>query len=121
VAVANGDRLTCPSSCADLPIIVGSKDFTFDYYGLSLGLYDMVLGIQWLESLRPILWDFARHTMGFVCNGRCIFWATVPTTLEHAVLSPPTTGLREDLLLQFGPLFETLTGLPPENERNHHI
>jgi hypothetical protein len=82
VAVANGDRLTCPSSCADLPIIVGSKDFTFDYYGLSLGLYDMVLGIQWLESLRPILWDFARHTMGFVCNGRCIFWATVPTTLE---------------------------------------
>jgi hypothetical protein len=29
----------------------------------------MVLGIQWLESLGPILWDFRNRTMAFVWNG----------------------------------------------------
>jgi hypothetical protein len=121
VAVANDDRLTCPGSYVDLPITIGPEDFTIDCYGVSLGSYDMVLGIQWLESLGPILWDFARHTMGFICNGRRIFWTVVPTALELAILLPPTIDLLEDLLLQFEPLFETPTGLPPERERSHHI
>jgi hypothetical protein len=38
-------------------------------YGLSLDSYKMVIGIQWLESLRPILWDFASRTMAFVHDG----------------------------------------------------
>jgi hypothetical protein len=30
---------------------IGGKMFSMDCYGLSLGSYDMVLGVQWLESL----------------------------------------------------------------------
>jgi hypothetical protein len=85
VAVANGDRLTCPGSCADLHISISSKDFAIDCYGLSLGSYDMVLHIQCLESLSPILWDFAHRTMGFVRNGHRIFWTTASSTPELTV------------------------------------
>jgi hypothetical protein len=45
VAVANGDRLTSPGSYADLQITVGEEDFHIDCYGLSLGSYDMLLGV----------------------------------------------------------------------------
>jgi hypothetical protein len=40
----------------------------------------MVLGIQWLESLGPLLWDFERHTMAFIHDGHRIMWAMADTT-----------------------------------------
>jgi hypothetical protein len=55
VVVANGDRIDSPGCCRDIDIAIGGELFRIDCYGLSLGSYDMVLGVQWLESLRPIL------------------------------------------------------------------
>jgi hypothetical protein len=49
--------------------VVDDEPFDIDCYRLALGTYDMVLGIQWLESLGPILWDFRNRTMAFVWNG----------------------------------------------------
>jgi hypothetical protein len=59
--------------------------------------------------------------MGFVRNGRHIFWTAALSTPELTVLSPPMIDLLDDLLLLFRPLFETPTGLPPEREHGHHI
>jgi predicted aspartyl protease len=66
VAVANGDHVASPGCCRNLRIEVGKEPFYINGYGLSLGSYDMVLGVQWLESLGPILWDFGCRTMAFV-------------------------------------------------------
>jgi hypothetical protein len=120
-AVANGDRLICPDSCSDMQIIINSKVFGIDCYGLSLGSCDMVLGVQWLESLGPILWDFARRTMGFVHNGHRIFWTAATLTPELSAITSASSDLFEELLLQFAPIFEEPTGLPPEGERSHRI
>jgi hypothetical protein len=65
MAIANGDRLSCTGRYPNLAIWIGAKPFTINYYGLSLGSYKMVLGIQWLESLGPIVWDFVSRTMAF--------------------------------------------------------
>jgi hypothetical protein len=54
VAVVNSECLTSPGYCQALDVIAGGKAFSIDYYGLALGTYEMVLGIQWLESLGPI-------------------------------------------------------------------
>jgi hypothetical protein len=79
VTVANGDRLTSPGCCQDLAIKIGDEAFSLDCYGLMLGTYDMVLGVQWLESLGPILWDFQQRTLAFVRNGHHVVWmAAVP-------------------------------------------
>jgi hypothetical protein len=66
VAVANGERLTSPGSCQNLRICIEGELFDIDCYGLTLGSFDMVLGIQWLESLGPILWDLGSRTVGEV-------------------------------------------------------
>jgi hypothetical protein len=76
IAVANDDRLTSPSRCQGLHLNVVGEVFRIDCYGLALESFDTVLGVQWLESLGPILWDFSHRTMAFVRNGRHICWTT---------------------------------------------
>jgi hypothetical protein len=50
----------------DLNVSIGNEQFIIDCYGLSIDSYDMVLGVQWLESLGSVLWDFASRTIAFV-------------------------------------------------------
>jgi hypothetical protein len=69
IAVANGDRVSSPDCCRDLCITIGGEPFSLDCYSLDLGSFDMVLGVQWLKSLGPILWDFSKRTIAFICNG----------------------------------------------------
>jgi predicted aspartyl protease len=65
VAVANSERIASPSPVDNQAVFIGGEAFTIDLYTLPLGEYDMVLGVQWLATLGPILWDFAKHTMAF--------------------------------------------------------
>jgi hypothetical protein len=69
VAVANGDYVSSPGGCCNVSISIRSKVFIIESYGLELAAYNMVLGVQWLESLGLILWDFGQRTMAFVRNG----------------------------------------------------
>jgi hypothetical protein len=66
VAVANGDRVTSKGKH------IGGEAFVLDLYALPLGDYDIVLGVQWLGTLEPVLWDFARHTVAFQRGDRHI-------------------------------------------------
>jgi hypothetical protein len=72
--VANGERVHSPGCCKDLPITIGDEPFTLDYFGLALGSHEMVLGVQWLESLGPILWDFTARTIVFARNRHRVCW-----------------------------------------------
>jgi hypothetical protein len=36
--------------------------------------YDMVLGVQWLRTLKPILWDFAHARMSCWRDDHRIVW-----------------------------------------------
>jgi hypothetical protein len=70
VAVANGDRVAATGKAAAQQIFIAGEPFSIDLYGLPLGDYDMVLGVQWLGSLGPLLWDFARQTLTFERSGK---------------------------------------------------
>jgi hypothetical protein len=72
VVVANDNQPSSPGYCSDLAIDIGGEAFSITCYGLALGSFDMVLGVQWLKSLGPALWDFQRRMMVFVRNDRCI-------------------------------------------------
>jgi hypothetical protein len=74
VTVANGERIHSPGCCKDLPITIGDESFTLDCFGIALGSYEMVLRVQWLESLGLILWDFNARTIIFVRNGHRFCW-----------------------------------------------
>ena len=49
--VANGDMLKKRGACHDVNLKIQGQDFQVDLNVLSLGDYDVVLGIQWLYTL----------------------------------------------------------------------
>jgi hypothetical protein len=121
VTVANDDRVTSPDCCRDLSVSIGNEQFIIDYYGLSIGSYDMVLRVQLLESLGPVLWDFTSRTIAFVRNGHHVLWTAVGSPTPSPYLAAVSADPMEDLLQSFASLFDTPTGLPPPQDRQHRI
>jgi hypothetical protein len=81
----------------------------------------MVLGVQWLKSLGPVLWDFQRRMMAFIRNGRCISWTASESSTTPTVLAATSVDVMEGLLLQFADIFTEPAGLPPVRQRSHRI
>lgn len=65
VVVGNGDKLHSQGHCSNVELQVQQHQFQVDFYLLSLHDYEVVLGTQWLSTVGPILWDFAKLTMTF--------------------------------------------------------
>ncbi|RVW69141.1 Retrovirus-related Pol polyprotein from transposon 17.6 [Vitis vinifera] len=65
VKVANGQAVRSEGSCAAVPLHMQGNLYTIDFYILTLGGCDIVLGVQWLQTLGPILWDFSRLQVEF--------------------------------------------------------
>jgi hypothetical protein len=57
VTVANGDRLACQGVARQVPVLIGDEPFSIDCVGIDLGCYDFILGVDFLSTLGPILWD----------------------------------------------------------------
>jgi hypothetical protein len=65
VRVANGQLVPSPGKCQ--AVILKLQDFSFsaEFFVLPLAGCQVVLGVQWLRTLGPILWDFGKLTMQF--------------------------------------------------------
>ncbi|KAL4178826.1 hypothetical protein AMTRI_Chr13g84110 [Amborella trichopoda] len=50
--------------------------------------YDVVLGVQWLRTLGPIVWDFARLLMKFNIEGKEVILNGVTTIDDKAIGDP---------------------------------
>lgn len=72
VRVANGEVLTSEGKVTDVPLELQRTEFTADFFTLPLGGCHVVLSIQWLLTLKPILWDFNKLTMSFHFNAKFI-------------------------------------------------
>ncbi|KAF9666088.1 hypothetical protein SADUNF_Sadunf16G0192400 [Salix dunnii] len=68
VMIADGGQVPCKGSCAAVPLTIGRYGYTSDMFALQLGGCDIVLGVQWLRTLSPVLWDFEALTMKFWCG-----------------------------------------------------
>jgi hypothetical protein len=121
VVVANDDRLSSPRCCNNLTIIIVGEPFVISCYGLALSSFDMVLRVQWLESLGLVLWDFHRQTLAFVWNGHEVLWTVMPSTAAPTTLAATTLDVMEELLLQYQDHFVMLIGVSLEHVRNHQI
>jgi len=69
VRVANGEVVLSPGRCDDIGLKMQGSTFQVNLFVLPLAGCDVVLGIQWLQLLGPILWDFATLTMEFNYGG----------------------------------------------------
>lgn len=65
VKVANGDAVYSSGKCSDLPLKMQGKIYIADFYMLTLGGCDAVLGVQWMRTVGLILLDFNKLRMEF--------------------------------------------------------
>ncbi|XP_066395761.1 uncharacterized protein [Miscanthus floridulus] len=120
VIVANGDRVACRGLARDIGIRIADEMFTIDCYSIPIDSYDMVLGITFLRTLGPILWDFDDLCMAFWREGCRVFWRGIGSTRHdvqstrrlHALRSNEPVML-ELLLNSFEHVFADPRGLPP--------
>jgi hypothetical protein len=78
VGVANGDRVASDGVCHATSVLIDSEEFILDLFMILLNGFDMVLGVQWLCSLGPILWDFDRCHMSCWRVDHRVVWQGVP-------------------------------------------
>lgn len=113
VVVANGDKVSSGGIARQIQFQIAGEPFTMDALAIPLEGFDIVLGVQWLRSLGPILWDFNNLCISFWRAGRHISWEGVvaPIATVRAI-----TGSKEDLLTdllsEFEDRFAEPTGLP---------
>ena len=77
VTVANGDRLRCHGLARNVPITIGDEHFTITCAGIDLGCFDFILGVDFLRTLGPILWDFNAMTIVYWRLGHRVQWESV--------------------------------------------
>jgi hypothetical protein len=65
----------------------------FSHFVMPLEGYDMVLGIQWLTTLGPILWNFGGRSLTFKWHGKSVCWQGVPGA-AHLTSPPPASPLQ---------------------------
>jgi len=125
VTVANGDRLPCEGIAHDVPISIAGEVFSITCVGLDLGSFDLILGVDYLRTLGPILWDFGAMTMAFSRQGRRILWRGVGGSAGPAHTAAVTTDIQQPLLdrllHQHAAIFEEPQGLPPARPYDHRI
>jgi hypothetical protein len=149
VRVANEDSLCSTGKCVDIPFHIQGNTYHTDFYVLNLGGCDIVLGVQWLNTLGPILWAFVKLRMEFnLLDSRHVLQGITPTEVslmngeqfgramnqdkQGLVLQllPPdafcistieTEPFFVNLLDQFQEVFGEPTGLPPNRDHNHNI
>ncbi|KAB5538897.1 hypothetical protein DKX38_016430 [Salix brachista] len=127
VMVANGSKIRSPGQCLHVPVMMGNQLIQIDFYVLQLTGIDAVLGVNWLQTLGPILWDFKAKTMVFKQHGRVMELQgadnenlRTPALLNVAELALTKTDL--DLLLsEFEVVFQEPKGLPPVRTFDHRI
>lgn len=79
---------------------------------LALGPYDMVLGVQQMESPGANLWDFRHRTMAFMHHNRRVLWMGTSSLTLPAILVLVSPDLMDDVFLAIQPLFVTPLRLP---------
>jgi hypothetical protein len=121
VKVANGECVGCNGVCPKLPITIDKDDFNISCYVLPLDSFDVVLGVQWLRSLGPILWDFAHLSMSFWRHGRMVRWTGVGSTSPQCALLSMSWELLQALLDAYTDIFAMPQGLLPPRHHDRRI
>lgn len=63
VLVANRDCVLCQGVARDVALSIGTEFISC--FGITLGEFDLILGVEFLRTLGPILWDFEDLCMAF--------------------------------------------------------
>nr|GEW16251.1 putative mitochondrial protein [Tanacetum cinerariifolium] len=122
VSVANGQRMMSTSVCHDFKWSLQNEVFTSDVMLLPLGGCEMVLGIQWLATLRDMQCNFKKLIMKFNHKGKQLVLRGMNNTHLCQMKSVGSVSAEvEQVLTQFDEVFEVPKDLPPQISHDHQI
>ncbi|CAL9031829.1 unnamed protein product [Prunus brigantina] len=145
IVVATGQSYSTKGMVYDVPVKLQAYEFQGDFCLLSVSGCDLVLGVEWLETLGLIGWHFRDKLMEFTVDGINYRLrgnkgngsnGSSPDSAVLAVLekeeqflqTPATHGNLctiplsvQGLLTQFSDLFGEFLGLPPSRAIDHRI
>lgn len=127
VLVANGDRVPYEGVTRDVALAISTDEFSISCFGITLGGFDVILGVEFLRTLGPILWDFEDVCMAFTCGSRRVLWKGIGSPRDDIIKLAARTAtaspqpLLDRLLHQYMEVFEEPCGLPPAHPYDHCI
>ena len=70
VMVANGGTINCSGKCHNIKLSMGEYVLTSSMLSIPMGGVDVVLGVQWLQSLGIIAFNFKNFSWNFLRKER---------------------------------------------------
>jgi hypothetical protein len=70
VMVANGSTIKCSGKCHSIKLSMGGYVLNSPMIAIPMGGADVVLGVQWLQSLGMIAFNFQELFMKFLWEGK---------------------------------------------------
>ena len=68
--VANGGTINCSGKCHNIKLSIGEYVLTSPMLSIPMGGADVVLGVQWLQSLGTIAFNFQELFIKFSTEGK---------------------------------------------------
>eukprot|EP00253_Pinus_taeda_P020057 PITA_20057 len=148
VMIANGGTINCSQKCHNIKLSMGQYILTSPMLSIPMGGANVVLGVQWLQSLGTIAFNFQEHFMKFYVEGKEIELRGITRKLGKIISSNGMTKLlkkeRKGVIAQLCSLaistlessisrdlqivldnhskvFETPKGIPPIRDHDHAI
>jgi len=121
INVANGERMASSGLCAATDMDVHDEQFSLDCYALPLDGFDIVLGVHWLRTLGPIIWNFDAISMLFWRDGRTVSWTVIGGRSPPVLALASGHDVLQTLLDAYSDIFTEPHGLPPQRQQDHRI
>ncbi|XP_068639395.1 uncharacterized protein [Aristolochia californica] len=117
ISVANGEKVPSYGINKEVRFTINNHQFSVEFFIIPLAGFDMVLGVKWLQTLGPILWDFSALMMSFeVGNYKVTLQeckTEVPMHLYGLQQHTPVDRNLDNLMDHFQDLFLEPITLPP--------
>eukprot|EP00253_Pinus_taeda_P018944 PITA_18944 len=117
VMVANGGTINYSGKCHNIKLSMGEYVFTSPMLSIPMGGVDVVLGVQWLQSLGIIDFNFQELFMKFCVEGKEVELRGIAGKPGKIISSNDL----QKVLNNHSKVFETPKGLPPIHDHDHAI
>eukprot|EP00253_Pinus_taeda_P024023 PITA_24023 len=117
VMVANGGTINCSGKCHNIKLSMGEYVLTSPMLSIPMGGADVVLGVQWLQSLGTIAFNFQELFMKFSTEEKEVALRGIAGKLGKIISSNDL----QKVLDNHSKVFETPKGLPPIRDHHHSI
>lgn len=98
VQVADGNKLDVRAKVKKFKWNFQGTNFIADFMVIPLNGCDVVLGVQWLQTLGPITWDFQKLTMRFEVDQRRVVLHGIHKEFVRAVKAAKLNKIREETM-----------------------